>query len=114
VAGRNKPAARDTRSVGIFYTTGQPILFPLNRQVSGTIFAREAVMSTTTSSDPKIHSQKIQKMLDELIAHSRRDLEQVDEPRFQALLETTAEVLLGLKTAFHDYNEGKEKAWQTL
>jgi hypothetical protein len=71
-------------------------------------------MSTITTTDPKVHSQKIQKMLDELISHSRRELEHVEEPRFQALLETTAEVLTGLKTAFSDYNEGKEKAWKVL
>ena len=73
-------------------------------------------MSTATihSSDPKVHSQHIQKMLEELIVHSRKDLDQIDEPRFQALLETTAEVLTGLKTAFRDYNEGKERAWKRL
>jgi hypothetical protein len=64
------------------------------------------------SSDPKVHSQNVQHMLDELIAHSRQDIEQVKEPRFQALLETTAEVLTGLRTAFRDYSEGKETAWR--
>ena len=59
-----------------------------------------------------VHAQHIQNMLDELIAHSRQDIEQVKEPRFQALLETTAEVLNGLKTAFRDYSEGKEKVWK--
>jgi hypothetical protein len=71
-------------------------------------------MNTTTidSADPQVHSQHIQQMLDEMIAHSRKDIEYVQEPRFQALLETTAEVLTGLKTAFRDYSEGKEKAWK--
>ncbi len=71
-------------------------------------------MNTTTldSTDPIVHAQHIQKMLDDLIAHSRQDIDRVKEPRFQALLETTAEVLTGLKTAFHDYSEGKEKAWK--
>lgn len=66
----------------------------------------------TTITDPKIHAQSIQKMLDELVAHSRKDIDRVDEPRFQALLETTAEVLLGLKKAFSDYAEGKERVWK--
>jgi hypothetical protein len=68
--------------------------------------------ATINSSDPKVHSQHIEQMLDELIAHTRQDIEQVKEPRFQALLETTAEVLTGLRTAFRDYSEGKEKAWK--
>jgi hypothetical protein len=71
-------------------------------------------MSTETvnSSDPEVHSRNIQQMLDELITHTRQDLDRVVEPRFQALLETTAEVLTGLKTAFRHYSEGKEKAWK--
>ena len=64
------------------------------------------------SSDPVVHSENIQRMLSELANHARRDIDQVDEPRFQALLETTAEVLGGLQTAFSDYNQGKEKAWK--
>jgi hypothetical protein len=71
-------------------------------------------MNTTIihSPDPKVHSQNIQEMLNELITHTRQDIDEVNEPRFQALLEATAEVLIGLKTAFRDYSEGKEKAWK--
>jgi hypothetical protein len=47
-----------------------------------------------------------------LIDHARRDVDQVKEPRFQALLETTAEVLGGLETAFKHYSERKEPAWK--
>ncbi len=68
----------------------------------------------TTITDPKVHAKNIQKMLDDLVAHSRKDIDQVDEPRFQALLETTAEVLLGLKKAFSDYAEGKERGSTNL
>jgi hypothetical protein len=57
---------------------------------------------TVDSSDPKVHSQNIQEMLDELITRSRRDIDDIKEPRF----------LTGLKTAYQDYNEGKEKAWK--
>ena len=62
--------------------------------------------------DPESHSQNIQKLLRELIEHARRDVNQVKEPRFQALLETTAEVLGGLETAFKHYSERKEPAWK--
>jgi hypothetical protein len=84
------------------------------RETTGTPFAQSPGMNATTinSTDPMVHAQHIQNMLDELITHSRQDIEQVKEPRFQALLETTAEVLNGLKTAFRDYSEGKEKVWK--
>jgi len=49
------------------------------------------------SSEPRVHSEHIQQQLDELIQHARADIERVTEPRFQALLETSAEVLTGLK-----------------
>ena len=72
-------------------------------------------MHTTTleaSSDPQIHCDHIQHQLGELIAHARKDLDRVSEPRFQALLETTAEVLTGLQSAYRHYNEHQEKAWK--
>ncbi len=55
-------------------------------------------MDTTpiNSADPKVHSQHIEEMLRNVIDHVRQDLDRVNEPRFQALLETTAEVLTGL------------------
>jgi hypothetical protein len=71
-------------------------------------------MDTTTinSADPKVHSQRIQEMLRDVIDHARTDLDRVNEPRFQALLETAAEVLTGLQTAFVHYSQGNEKAWK--
>jgi hypothetical protein len=65
-----------------------------------------------TSSDPSVHSRNFQAELSELIDHAHRDIERVAEPRFQALLETTAEVLQGLRAAFEHYDEGKETAWR--
>jgi hypothetical protein len=69
--------------------------------------------ATIESTDPKVHSIHIQDALQEMIDHTRRDITKVEEPRFQALLETTAEVLIGLQTAFRDYNEGREQAWRS-
>lgn len=68
-------------------------------------------MKPETTSDPAVHSENIQEQLEELIQHARADIERVDEPRFQALLETTAEVLTGLKTAFQHYGQKREAAW---
>lgn len=68
-------------------------------------------MKNESSSDPAVHSENIQRQLDELIRHARDDIAKVNEPRFQALLETTAEVLTGLKTAYRHYDEKREAAW---
>ena len=68
--------------------------------------------TTLDSSDPLVHSRHIQELLKDLIDYTRQDLDKVKEPRFQALLETTAEVLTGLQTAFSHYSQGKEKAWK--
>ena len=51
-------------------------------------------------------------MLDRLINQVREDITQAREPKAQALFETTAEVLLGLKKAYDDYKSGSERAWQ--
>ncbi len=69
------------------------------------------ISTKETSADPMVHSEHMQKQLQDLIDHARKDVNRVEEARFQALLETTAEVLTGLKTAFHHYSEHKEKAW---
>jgi hypothetical protein len=71
-------------------------------------------MKTTTdesSSDPSVHSAHLQQEIAHLITHLRQDVERVSEPRFQALLETSAEMLTGLQTAFRHYGEKKEPAW---
>lgn len=69
-------------------------------------------IATIESTNPKVHSKTIQNELGDLIQQVRVEIDQVEEPRFQALLETTAEVLIGLQTAFRDYNLGTEKAWK--
>jgi hypothetical protein len=68
-------------------------------------------MNTEASSDPAVHCQNIQRQLEDLIQHLREDINRVGEPRFQALLETSAEVATGLKTAFEHYGRKEERAW---
>jgi hypothetical protein len=41
------------------------------------------------------------------------DVGNVEEPRAEALFETTAEVLGGLKKAFEHYEEKSEEAWRS-
>ena len=51
-------------------------------------------------SDPRYHTANVLAALDDLIRHLREDTREFDEPKAQALFETSAEVLGGLRTAF--------------
>jgi hypothetical protein len=66
-----------------------------------------------TSSDPAVHSAHLEREIGGLIDHLHRDIERAPEPQFQALLETSAEVLGGLRKAFEDYGKHTEAAWQS-
>jgi hypothetical protein len=70
---------------------------------------RKMKTRSESSSDPCVHTQNIRKMLTELVDHLRKDLDKVSEPKAQALFETSAEVLIGLRTAFEHYERGNEK-----
>ena len=59
--------------------------------------------------DPRHHTAKIKAMLHDIITHAREDVGKIDEPKAQALFETTAEVLKGLITAYDHYERGSEK-----
>jgi hypothetical protein len=67
-------------------------------------------MKTLGTTDPKAHAANIAEALSELIDHMRKDVDRVNEPKAQALFETGAEVLIGLRTAFEHYRSGAEKA----
>ena len=61
-------------------------------------------------SDPRYHTGNVLATLDDLIRHLREDTCEFDEPKAQALFETSAEVLGGLRTAFEHYEKGAEAA----
>ena len=61
-----------------------------------------------TNPDPRYHVANVSKMLGDLVEHLRNDIHQIDEPKAQALFETSAEVLQGLQTAFSHYESGAE------
>jgi len=63
-------------------------------------------------SDPRHHTIKIRGMLSEVRDHLREDVSKVEDPRAEALFETTAEVLGGLITAYEHYERGAEEAWR--
>jgi hypothetical protein len=66
--------------------------------------------SLYAETDARHHTPHVKEMLDDLIEHLRADLEKVEQPKAQALFETAAEVLIGLRTAFDHYERGAEQA----
>ena len=69
-------------------------------------------METIASKDPRAHTANVRKEFRELINHLRGDINKIDEPKAQALFETTAAVISGLDTAFKHYEEKSEEAWK--
>ncbi len=61
-----------------------------------------------SENDPRYHTAKVKRMLDDLVKHLREDVEKLTEPKAQALFETSAEVLGGLHKAFSDYEANSE------
>ncbi|MER8365624.1 hypothetical protein NKJ72_10540 [Mesorhizobium sp. M0045] len=69
-------------------------------------------MTSAADRDPRHHTQKMQKKLEEVKQHLREDIEKVDEPQLKAMFETSAEVIGGLQKAFQDYEQKNEPAWR--
>jgi len=61
---------------------------------------------------PCHHTVKLKSRLEDLAQHMREDVAKIDEPRAQALFETSAEVLGGLIRALDHYERGSERAFQ--
>ena len=66
----------------------------------------------TSETNPLHHTAKIKGKLNNLIEHLRSDVTKVEDPKAEALFETTAEVLQGLMNAYTDYERKNEEAWQ--
>ena len=66
------------------------------------------MQATSSNPDPRHRVANVTKELGDLVQHLRDDLRNFDEPKAQALFETSAEVLLGLKKAFEDYGRNAE------
>ena len=69
-------------------------------------------MASDIESDPKFHTRKMRQRLEDTLTHMREDIEKVDDPRFKAMFETSAEVLNGLNKALLDYEQKNEAAWR--
>ncbi len=61
----------------------------------------------TTKNYPRDIEMKLDKMSQEL----RKDLQKIEDPKGQALFETAAEVISGLRTAFEHYESESERVW---
>jgi hypothetical protein len=61
--------------------------------------------------DPRHYTTDLHELLDQLVTNSRANIGKVNDPKAEALLETTAEVCTGLATAFEHY-EKRESAWR--
>jgi hypothetical protein len=66
----------------------------------------------TTDRDPIHHTRKMRAELEATISHLRADIDKVDDPKFKAMFETSAEVLGGIAKAFSDYEAKNEPAWR--
>jgi hypothetical protein len=75
-------------------------------------FEWRITMNDHAENNPRYHAQKVETKLQALIDHLRDDIDKVDDPRAEALFETSAEVLQGLQTAFQHYAEKSEAAWR--
>jgi hypothetical protein len=64
-------------------------------------------------SDARHHTANLKRMLTETLEHARKDAGKVNDPKAQALFETTAEVLIGLKKAYEHFEKREEGAWKT-
>jgi len=70
------------------------------------------MIMASSEKDPRHHTQKMKKRLEETVTHLRQDIEKVGEPQLAAMFETSAEVLKGLIKAFDDYERKNEAAWR--
>jgi len=63
-------------------------------------------------SDPRELTPRIKQLLTETLELARKNVGKINDPKAQALFETTAEVLGGLKKAYEHYEKQAEGAWK--
>ena len=61
--------------------------------------------------DPRHHTIKIKATLNDAMTHAREDVSQVNDPKAEALFETTAEVLQGLVKSYEHFENRSEEAF---
>ncbi len=77
----------------------------------------DLIKETTQRSEKALirrrRTTEIKDLLNHGISQAREGVGEVDDPRGQALFETTAEVLQGLVNAYEHYEGSAEEAWQS-
>ena len=63
--------------------------------------------------DPLHHIANLKRMLTEVIEHARKDITKISDPKAQALFATAAEVLVGIRKALEDFEQGNRRAWKS-
>lgn len=91
-------------------TTPPLIAQVLGRSDGSTARGRRALIGD--EDDPRERSRHTRDRLQETIESLRAEVQEVDEPQFKALLETSAEVLSGLSASLRHYAERSESAWR--
>jgi hypothetical protein len=69
-------------------------------------------MKNENSNDPMVHVSNLKSEFTSLIEHLRSDISKIEDRSAKALFETSAEVLIGLKKAFSDFESKSEPAWK--
>ncbi|MGA9462221.1 MAG: hypothetical protein WBV28_05480 [Terracidiphilus sp.] len=62
--------------------------------------------------DSSRYMTQTKETLTALIDQVRSNVARVDDPKAKALFETTAEVLMGLRRAYHDFGQKSEEVWK--
>ena len=112
-AGAVTPGHRSNReyfSNLIEETTHRSERGPLRKYFSNVI--KETTQRSEKALIRRRRTNEIKDILNHGISQAREGVGEVDDPRGQALFETTAEVLQGLVTAYEHYEGSAEKAWQ--
>jgi hypothetical protein len=73
---------------------------------------RTTTEQTYPENDPRHHTAKMKRILEETIQHLRGSVIKVSDPKAQALFETSADVLGALVIAMNDYEHRAEPAWK--
>jgi hypothetical protein len=69
-------------------------------------------MKNENSNDPMAHVSNLKSEFTSLIEHLRSDISKIEDRSAKALFETSAEVLIGLKKAFSDFESKSEPGWK--
>jgi hypothetical protein len=99
-----------THAPAAAHDPGKPIQMAAHKRADSSNGTAQAAGEDST--DPKVHTGHIRHALKDLVAHLRRDIERVAEPKARVLFETTAEVLQGLVKTYDDYDAAKETAFR--